>query len=351
MNAIDKSDFSTKRLPGGQRFDIWRESIAALFDITPTIRTRMDGFNASLTSYLLNDQIMFSRCETAAQKFERGPLRPANDGLDHYLIQSHLRGGQAVRSGSRQGEAEPGDILIIDLAERHEATTSDFEHLSLVVPRSLLAPFLKRPDSQEGRVLKRGSALADIAAAHLRMIATKANSLSRDEATLMIEPTLALMASALNGDTRNIENGAASIAASLMQRAKAKIERNLHLNDLSITTICGAIGLSRASLYRLFEHHGGVRAYIQERRLRRAAEDLTSLALAHRYIYDIAFNWGFSSEAHFSRAFKARFGLSPKQARDMGRAGLRLNSAIANPTQVGDRDYETWLSQVLPSVS
>ena len=168
---------------------------------------------------------------------------------------------------------------------------------------------------------------------------------------MMIEPTLALMASALNGDTRNVENGAASIAASLMQRAKAEIERNLHLNDLSITTICGAIGLSRASLYRLFEHHGGVRAYIQERRLRRAAEDLTSLALAHRYIYDIAFNWGFSSEAHFSRAFKARFGLSPKQARDMGRAGLRLNSAIANPTQVGDRDYETWLSQVLPSVS
>lgn len=347
MSSIDKSDFSTKRLPGGQRFDIWRESIAALFDITPTIHTRMDGFNASLTSYLLNDQIMFSRCQTAAQKFEREPLRTANDGLDHYLIQTHLRGGQAVRSGKCQNEAQPGDILVIDLAERHEAATTDFEHLTLVVPRPLLAPFLERPDSQEGRVLKRGSALTDIAVAHLKMIAAKANSLSRDEAASMIDPTLALMASALNGATRNVEHGTAAVAASLMQRAKAEIERNLHLSDLSISRICAVIGLSRASLYRLFEQHGGVRTYIQERRLRRAAEDLTSPALAHRYIYDIAFNWGFSSEAHFSRAFKARFGLSPKQARDMSKAGLRLNTAAPNMVQVGDRDYETWLSQTL----
>ena len=302
MNAISKSQFSTTRLPTDQRFDIWRESISALFDVTPPVRAAADGFDASLTSFLLNDQIMFSRCETKAQRFERDSLRASKDGLDHFLIQTHLKGGQEVRRGRHHSEADVGDLLIIDLAKRHVAETSDFSHLTLVVPRPLLAPYLRRPDSQEGRVL--------------------------------------------NGSADDVENAAAA-AASLLHRAKSEIERNLASPDLSVSTLCSAVGLSRAGLYRLFAPYGGVRAYIQDRRLRRAAADLVSLRHHQKYVYDIAFNWGFASEAHFSRAFKARFGMSPKDARDLGRTGVDLDAQMSDTPQIGDRDYEIWLSQTL----
>ena len=51
----------------------------------------------------------------------------------------------------------------------------------------------------------------------------------------------------------------------------------------------------------------------------------------HRRIYDIAFGWGFSSEAHFSRIFRRAFGMSPTEVR--GRAyGVQTGlSPIAAP--------------------
>ncbi|UTW50226.1 helix-turn-helix domain-containing protein [bacterium SCSIO 12827] len=347
MNAISKSQFSTTRLPADQRFDVWRESISALFDVTPPVRAAMDGFDASLTSFLLNDQIMFSRCETKAQRFERDSLRASKDGLDHFLIQTHLKGGQEVRRGRHHSEAAVGDLLIIDLAERHMAETSDFSHLTLVVPRPLLAPYLRRPDSQQCRVLKGIDPLTAMAVNHLKMLFSMSDGLTEESAALSVEPTLALMASALNGSADDVENAAAAAAASLLHRTKTEIERNLASPDLSVSTLCSAVGLSRAGLYRLFAPYGGVRAYIQDRRLRRAAADLVSPSQQQKYVYDIAFNWGFASEAHFSRAFKARFGMSPKDARDLGRTGMHMETQMSDTPQIGDRNYEIWLSQTL----
>lgn len=56
----------------------------------------------------------------------------------------------------------------------------------------------------------------------------------------------------------------------------------------------------------------GVSAYIQDQRLARAHAELASTSRARRRIYEIAFALGFASEAHFSRAFKRAFGLTPK---------------------------------------
>ena len=38
-------------------------------------------------------------------------------------------------------------------------------------------------------------------------------------------------------------------------------------------------------------------------------------ALHHRSVSDIAFSWGFNDAAHFSRAFKERFRVTPKEFR------------------------------------
>jgi len=49
------------------------------------------------------------------------------------------------------------------------------------------------------------------------------------------------------------------------------------------------------------------------------SEDLCSPAHAHRLLVDIAFAWGFNSQAHFSRAFRRKYGQSPSAFRQ--RAG------------------------------
>jgi AraC-like DNA-binding protein len=341
---MQRSSFSTAQVKPAQRFAVWRESIGSIFDVRPCAATP-DGaaFNARLDSCLLGRQLLLSRCETRAQIFERGELRRSRDQLDYYLVQTHLQGSQEVHQGSRGGVVEAGDLMVIDLAERHRAVTTDFVHLSLVIPRPLLAPLLLQPDSQAGRILKRDRPLTRLMVEYLRTLQSLAHGLTPQQELSCLEPTLTLLATVLNEDVG--EAGAAAAAPALLTRVKREIEQCLRSN-FTVLDLCRRLGISRTVLYRLFEEQGGVRAYVQERRLRRCAEALLSPLQAHRRIYEIAYEWGFSNEAHFSRAFRQRFGLSPSEARSAGLPGqVPPPEATAEP--VGDRYYERWLAETL----
>ena len=75
-------------------------------------------------------------------------------------------------------------------------------------------------------------------------------------------------------------------------------------------------------LYRLFEEQGdSVCRYIQRTRLQRSADDLANPILKTESITTIAYKWGFTDSAHFSRSFKKQFERSPKDYRSHSLAG------------------------------
>jgi AraC-like DNA-binding protein len=344
MATIDQSSFSTRDLPANERLATWRESIATLFDIRVPPDMDAARFNADLTSWLLDERVMLSRCRTTAQRFRREPLRIARDGLDHYLIQTHMAGSQRIRRGGRALDTEPGDLIVIDLADEHAAETTAFTNLTLVVPRPMLAPHLAAPDSQQGRVLKGGQGLTGLAVSHLRMLWDTVGDLAPDAARQVIEPTVTLIASALNGSRGAVADGPDGMAMSLLAQTRHYIERNLH-RELTTESLCAWLGVSRATLYRLFEPLGGVRAYIQERRLQRCAQALAAAGSSRRPILDIALSCGFNSQAHFSRAFRQRFGITPTQAREFSASGQGARAPMH--VAAGGRDYEHWLAHTL----
>ncbi|MBL1270339.1 MAG: transcriptional regulator FeaR [Halomonas sp.] len=94
------------------------------------------------------------------------------------------------------------------------------------------------------------------------------------------------------------------------------IDQHLHEDDLSPERLAAAFHMSVRQLYRLFEPHGEtVCRYVQRRRLARCAEELASPMLAKRSITQIAYKWGFTDSAHFSRSFKREFATSPREYR------------------------------------
>lgn len=97
-------------------------------------------------------------------------------------------------------------------------------------------------------------------------------------------------------------------------RIKLHIEHNLGIGSLGVASLCGAFGLSRARLYRLFGPQSPA-SYIQQRRLHRAFAMLLSPAFRSWRVIDIALECRFSSDATFIRAFRRQFGLSPGEAR------------------------------------
>jgi AraC-like DNA-binding protein len=94
------------------------------------------------------------------------------------------------------------------------------------------------------------------------------------------------------------------------------IELNLSNPQLSPATIAAAAGISVRYLYKLFEQDGTpVSAWIRDRRLDQVARDLSDPRLAHRTVAAVGAQWGFRDAANFSRAFRLREGIAPRDFR------------------------------------
>ncbi len=95
-------------------------------------------------------------------------------------------------------------------------------------------------------------------------------------------------------------------------RAEAYIAEHLQDPGLDADAVATMLGRSVRQLNRLFEaRQNSVSQWIWQQRLTRAREDLASMELRSSSVSDIAHRWGFASHAHFTRAFKARYGLVP----------------------------------------
>lgn len=111
---------------------------------------------------------------------------------------------------------------------------------------------------------------------------------------------------------------------STVRAAIRVMETNLE-NPLPISTVSREVGLSHRQLNRLFAQ--SVRKtpalYYRDIRLDRARGFVTQTEMP---ISEIAFASGFSSQVHFSRAYKDRFGLSPSKDRVHGRVAFEFRA-------------------------
>ncbi|MEM1019596.1 MAG: helix-turn-helix domain-containing protein [Pseudomonadota bacterium] len=110
--------------------------------------------------------------------------------------------------------------------------------------------------------------------------------------------------------------GNAGAKASHFHRVCQDIEANLSDPDLSLKVVAQMSGASMRYIQKLFAGAGtGFSNYIRTRRLERCRQDLGSPIHADLSISEICFRWGFNGTAHFSRSFKAQYGMTPRDYR------------------------------------
>ncbi|MCY0854914.1 helix-turn-helix transcriptional regulator [Cupriavidus sp. D39] len=96
--------------------------------------------------------------------------------------------------------------------------------------------------------------------------------------------------------------------------ARCFVQANLADSDLTPERVLESLGLSRPTMYRLFQHEGGLGAYIRHMRLRTAANDIVRFpGIA---VKDVAYSVGFKSASDFTRAFRRAFGVTPQDLRE-----------------------------------
>lgn len=215
-----------------------------------------------------------------------------------------LREGSGIfhdASGTRS--IRVGDALIYDAGRPHLfAFDTDMRLHMLDIPRELLGTVPSQP-----LVIHRGS---DLTAAGVRVLGDRIGELlsSSVDAATTREELLAL--------TSSLFPHTEPTTTTLRRAAKTWISDRLNDPELTAETVARAVGVSLRHLNRGFaDENTTVTQYIHDQRLELAKQELTSITFPPSRIADIAAHWGFSSQAHFTRAFRRQYGVAPSEMR------------------------------------
>ena len=320
-------------------YETWRESVADVFNTRPGERTNLGEFPLEMSTFHPGPLVL-GRFASGAQDFERSNRTIASGGLDHFLFQLYERGGFCGLANGAEIRVSAGDICILDLTRTLDTRATDFQNVTLIVPRSLLESFIDDVDALSGVVLAGDEPLTRMLARHMRSLHCEMARMSQDEAEAAARASAALIAVAAQRHARYGSTGSEPLV-SRFRAIVAHIDANLHDVALTPRSICEDLGMSRASLYRMFASVGGVSEFIRIRRLEAAIRLLVSSASMHLGIAEIAFGCGFKTLSSFSKTFRNHFGLSPSEVRQS--ACENALSDCRTGGIVGKADFAYWL--------
>lgn len=277
------------------------------------------AFNRSLFigefSMLSNGGLPLASLRTNAGLIKRQVSNPDHDNdQDCFLVSQRSGYSQVVQNGQRV-QLAPGELLLMDSVGSIEITPFGLiEHTSLSLPR---AQVCKQMGSQSKTFGKISSSKACGRMLHVLMDQLcKGSEGAEDEVEALQCAFVSLLGSALEQDDDARDDTSALQGNNLRSYVQKIIDESLSQPGLSPVGLASRLNISVRHLYRLFEEQDdSVCRYIQRARLKRSADDLTNPFLRSESITSIAYKWGFTDSAHFSRSFKKQFELSPKEFR------------------------------------
>jgi AraC-like DNA-binding protein len=124
--------------------------------------------------------------------------------------------------------------------------------------------------------------------------------------------TATLVAELTHGGREVADEGRRAIVL----RIRDYVNHNLGDPTLSPESIAAAHHISTRQLYKLFEGEGAtISRWIQRRRLEECRRELARRSSSTQTVFAVARRWGFTDAAYFSRAFRAAYGITPRDWR------------------------------------
>lgn len=304
-------DMSTASVPAGEQFDFYRSWFAGVAEIQ-LLRDERQPFAARHRVWQLADMalgtVQVPGCPIRWEHLKR-PL------LDHWALSVPL-------SRSPAGKEVPGKsrIQLKCLELPHAAESSDDMFITLYLPRTW-------PATRSSHIEASNAALSFLAR-YAIVLHRSVPQLRQTDAQHIATATANLFAAVLRPSNDNFAAAQGPINAVATTRIAKIVAERLADHDLTPDTLCRAVGVSRSHLYRIFEPAGGVSNYIRRKRLLKTRDALADSS-DRRTISSIAEGWSFADASTFSRMFKLEFGMSPKEARELGWQGVRHSSWLS----------------------
>lgn len=302
----------------GHRLDAWTEILAAThlaFDVRPTDGTP-DSFHGVVTRQAVGELSLLS-CAASPFLGDRSRSVIGTQGEDMrdegvFGFQVVCRGVERVREGSRRLALKTGDVVLWDgLQPTAVEILEPFFKRTLLFPRERVLAVCPRLADLDALPSLAGSAPARLLVRYMLALAAEQPQLDPASGAAAASAALELLRAA-------VEPRIPSSRAAMRSAIRAEIRRYVrsHLQDplLGPASIARSYAISVRALHSLFEDTDtSVAGLVRGERLDRCLEDLQRSNGGS--VTEIAFRWGFCDAAHFSRAFKRKFGATPSEIR------------------------------------
>jgi AraC-like DNA-binding protein len=277
---------------------------------------RDDAFSARLTAADADD-IVFTEVAARPHLVERTPETIASGGSGYYKVSLLISGSSILVQDGRELVMRPGDLTVYDTSRPYSLLFGEeFRNLIMMFPKDRLdipIPFTEQLTAVS--FAQEHSGLTPVITTFLSQFPAQLTHLSDRVRAKLAHTSLDLMGT-LFSTILDADPGQRDPHQVLLQKIYSYIDLHLASPELSPGSIAAAHYISTRHLHSLFRQADTtVSTWIRERRLERCRTDLLDPVLSDRTVSAIAARWGFTDAAHFSRVFKASYGVSPSELR------------------------------------
>ncbi|MCF2531478.1 helix-turn-helix domain-containing protein [Yinghuangia soli] len=304
---------STASVPPAHGLPFWNQALSRTWaPVTVTAQAEVP-FAGSVRSYRLGG-VRVLALEADAQEVTAAAA-PSPDGCITVVIAAE--GTMSLAQEGRRAVVRPGGMVLVDTSRPFRLAHDEALRLyAFHLPRRATG----LPEATIARMVavavEPDSTVACVFGPFLASLARSASSFTPEVGERLADSIHGLLAALVADQGHSPPPEPDAARAQLALRIRDFVNSRLADRDLSPELIARAHRISVRHLHKVFEGEGiTVRRLVQRRRLEECARELAMRGPSGPTVASVAQRWGFVSTAHFSRAFRSAYGLSPTQWR------------------------------------
>ncbi|MHC5259098.1 AraC-like ligand-binding domain-containing protein [Streptomyces sp. UC4497] len=305
-------------VPEDDQLARWRETMART-RVPMTVTTKGEGPFAGRIATGRVGYLRVATVEADAYRATRTASHIARSTEQFVGIGVQVSGRTTVVQDGRRADAEPGDLYVYDTAHPYVLDhPKPFSVRAVHIPRRVLGLSDAELRRATGTVVGTGQGYGAVLRPFLTTLVDSADSYSPTAAGRLAASVVDLFATLVAETAADTADEEETSRSHLVARIRAHIDRHLSDPGLAPEGIAKAHHISVRYLHRLFEDEGiTVGRLVLRRRLEECARELGRGGRSAPTVSSVAQRWGFVNPAHFSRVFRAAYGISPREWRSV----------------------------------